>query len=57
MFDLATAADRDGKCNPAFASMLSLIDAAPLALDQAKQSTTVVARTPEHFAENSVAVR
>jgi 2-keto-4-pentenoate hydratase/2-oxohepta-3-ene-1,7-dioic acid hydratase in catechol pathway len=35
LFDLATAADREGKCNPAFASMLSLIDAGPSALDQA----------------------
>src|SRR6266851_5366349 len=36
LFDLATAADRDGKCNPAFASMLSLIDAGPSARDQAR---------------------
>jgi 2-keto-4-pentenoate hydratase/2-oxohepta-3-ene-1,7-dioic acid hydratase in catechol pathway len=35
LFDLAAAADRDGNSNPAFASMLSLIDAGPLALDQA----------------------
>src|SRR5260370_18066698 len=37
LFDLATAADRDGKGNPAFASMLSLIDAGPSALDQARK--------------------
>src|ERR1700738_4798990 len=37
LFDLAAAADRDGKSNPAFASMLSLIDAGPLALDQARK--------------------
>lgn len=37
LFDLATAADREGKCNPAFASMLSLIDAGPPALDQARK--------------------
>ena len=36
LFDLATAADRDGKGNPAFASMLALIDAGPAALDQAR---------------------
>ena len=35
LFDLATAADREGKNAPAFASMLSLIDAGPSALDQA----------------------
>jgi 2-keto-4-pentenoate hydratase/2-oxohepta-3-ene-1,7-dioic acid hydratase in catechol pathway len=35
LFDLATAADREGKCNPAFASMLSLIDAGPSALEHA----------------------
>jgi 2-keto-4-pentenoate hydratase/2-oxohepta-3-ene-1,7-dioic acid hydratase in catechol pathway len=35
LFDLASAAHRDGKGNPAFASMLSLIDADPAALDQA----------------------
>jgi 2-keto-4-pentenoate hydratase/2-oxohepta-3-ene-1,7-dioic acid hydratase in catechol pathway len=35
LFDLAAAADRDGKGNPAFASMLALIDAGPAALDQA----------------------
>ncbi len=27
LFDLAAAANRDGKANPAFASMLALIDA------------------------------
>ena len=37
LFDLAKAADREGKCNPAFASMLSLIDAGPSALDQARK--------------------
>jgi 2-keto-4-pentenoate hydratase/2-oxohepta-3-ene-1,7-dioic acid hydratase in catechol pathway len=36
LFDLAAAADRDGKANPAFASMLALIDAGPAALDQAR---------------------
>jgi 2-keto-4-pentenoate hydratase/2-oxohepta-3-ene-1,7-dioic acid hydratase in catechol pathway len=36
LFDLAAAADRNGNSNPAFASMLSLIDAGPLALDQAR---------------------
>jgi 2-keto-4-pentenoate hydratase/2-oxohepta-3-ene-1,7-dioic acid hydratase in catechol pathway len=36
LFDLATAADRGGKGNPAFASMLALIDAGPAALDQAR---------------------
>ena len=29
LFDLAAAADRDGRANPAFASMLALIDAGP----------------------------
>jgi 2-keto-4-pentenoate hydratase/2-oxohepta-3-ene-1,7-dioic acid hydratase in catechol pathway len=37
LFDLAKAADRDGKSNPAFASMLQLIDAGPSALDQARK--------------------
>jgi 2-keto-4-pentenoate hydratase/2-oxohepta-3-ene-1,7-dioic acid hydratase in catechol pathway len=36
LFDLAAAADRDGKSNPAFTSMLSLIDAGHSALDQAR---------------------
>ena len=36
LFDLATAADRAGNSNPAFASMLALIDAGPAALDQAR---------------------
>jgi len=36
LFDLAAAADREGKTNPAFASMLSLIDAGSPALDQAR---------------------
>ncbi|MBR1120101.1 fumarylacetoacetate hydrolase family protein [Bradyrhizobium lablabi] len=37
LFDLARAAGRDGGSNPAFASMLSLIDAGPSALDQASR--------------------
>jgi 2-keto-4-pentenoate hydratase/2-oxohepta-3-ene-1,7-dioic acid hydratase in catechol pathway len=37
VFDLAKAAERDGKGNPAFASMLALIDAGPAALDQARK--------------------
>jgi 2-keto-4-pentenoate hydratase/2-oxohepta-3-ene-1,7-dioic acid hydratase in catechol pathway len=37
VFDLAKAADRDGSGNPAFASMLALIDAGPAALDQARK--------------------
>src|SRR6201995_4808366 len=36
VFDLAKAADREGKRYPAFASMLSLIDAGPSALDYAR---------------------
>ena len=35
LFDLAAAADREGGGNPAFASMLALIDAGPRALEQA----------------------
>ena len=35
LFDLASAASRDGSANPAFASMLALIDAGPRALEQA----------------------
>ena len=35
IFELATAAGRDGQGNPAFASMLALIDAGHRALDQA----------------------
>src|SRR5438552_15497710 len=35
LFDLAAAASRDGSANPAFASMLALIDAGPRALEQA----------------------
>src|ERR1700710_318412 len=35
LFDLASAAARDGAANPAFASMLGLIDAGPRALEQA----------------------
>ena len=37
LFDLAKAAERDGKANPAFVSMLALIDAGPAALDQARK--------------------
>jgi len=37
LFDLAKAAERDGKGNPAFASMLSLIDSGHSALDQARK--------------------
>ena len=45
LFDLATAADRDGKGNPAFASMLSLIDGGqPRSIRRAPCSTTA-ART------------
>jgi len=36
LFDLAAAADRAGQRNPAFASMLSLIDAGDAALDEAR---------------------
>jgi 2-keto-4-pentenoate hydratase/2-oxohepta-3-ene-1,7-dioic acid hydratase in catechol pathway len=36
LFDLAAAAHRDGSHNPAFASMLALIDSGPAALDQAR---------------------
>jgi 2-keto-4-pentenoate hydratase/2-oxohepta-3-ene-1,7-dioic acid hydratase in catechol pathway len=36
LFDLATASDRAGQRNPAFVSMLALIDAGPAALDQAR---------------------
>jgi 2-keto-4-pentenoate hydratase/2-oxohepta-3-ene-1,7-dioic acid hydratase in catechol pathway len=36
LFDLAAASDRAGTSNPAFASMLQLIDAGPAALDQAR---------------------
>jgi 2-keto-4-pentenoate hydratase/2-oxohepta-3-ene-1,7-dioic acid hydratase in catechol pathway len=37
LFDLAAASSRNGGSNPAFASMLSLIDAGPSALDQARK--------------------
>jgi 2-keto-4-pentenoate hydratase/2-oxohepta-3-ene-1,7-dioic acid hydratase in catechol pathway len=37
LFDLTAAADREGKSNPAFASMLSLIDAGSPALEQARK--------------------
>jgi 2-keto-4-pentenoate hydratase/2-oxohepta-3-ene-1,7-dioic acid hydratase in catechol pathway len=37
LFDVAAAADRVGKGSPAFVSMLSLIDAGPSALDQARK--------------------
>ncbi len=36
LFNLAAAAERDGKADPAFASMLQLIDAGPAALDRAR---------------------
>ena len=36
VFDLAKAAEQASKANPAFCSMLSLIDAGPAALDQAR---------------------
>ena len=35
LFDLAAASGRNGGSNPAFVSMLGLIDAGPAALDQA----------------------
>ena len=35
LFDLAAAATRNGSANPAFASMLALIDAGESALEQA----------------------
>jgi len=37
LFDLAAASDRSGQSNPAFASMLQLIDAGPSALEQAQK--------------------
>jgi 2-keto-4-pentenoate hydratase/2-oxohepta-3-ene-1,7-dioic acid hydratase in catechol pathway len=37
LFDLAAASDRSGRSNPAFASMLALIDAGPSALEQAQK--------------------
>ncbi len=36
LFDLAAAAERDSRGNPAFTSMLALIDAGPAALDEAR---------------------
>lgn len=36
IFDLAAAADRDGRAEPAFAAMLNLIEAGPAALDRAR---------------------
>ena len=36
MFDLAAAAARDGQADPAFSSMLALIDAGPRARDRAR---------------------
>jgi 2-keto-4-pentenoate hydratase/2-oxohepta-3-ene-1,7-dioic acid hydratase in catechol pathway len=36
LFDVAAAADRAGRADPAFASMLALIDAGPVALDQVR---------------------
>ena len=38
VFDLATAAERSGSANPAFASMLSLIDGGEKALDAARNA-------------------
>jgi 2-keto-4-pentenoate hydratase/2-oxohepta-3-ene-1,7-dioic acid hydratase in catechol pathway len=37
LFDLAAASDRGGQSNPAFASMLALIDAGPSALERAQR--------------------
>ncbi len=37
LFDLASAATKDGEPEPAFASMLDLIDAGPAALDRARE--------------------
>jgi 2-keto-4-pentenoate hydratase/2-oxohepta-3-ene-1,7-dioic acid hydratase in catechol pathway len=37
LFDLAAASNRNGGSNPAFGSMLALIDAGPAALDQARK--------------------
>ena len=37
LFDLAAASDRTGQSNPAFASMLALIDAGPTALEGAQK--------------------
>ena len=37
LFDVAAAADRNGKSNPAFASMLQLIDAGSSALDEVQK--------------------
>jgi hypothetical protein len=45
LFDLAAAADRDGNGNPAFASMLSLIDAGPWPSIRPELSMTATART------------
>jgi hypothetical protein len=36
LFDPAAASERSGKSNPAFVSMLALIDAGPAALDQVR---------------------
>jgi 2-keto-4-pentenoate hydratase/2-oxohepta-3-ene-1,7-dioic acid hydratase in catechol pathway len=36
LFDLAAAAERDGKAEPAFRSMLDLMDSGPAALDRAR---------------------
>ena len=46
LFDLAAAADRDGKGNPAFASMLALIDAGPPHWIEAGCSTRVARMRP-----------
>ena len=42
LFDVAAAASRSGSANPAFASMLALIDAGPRALEQAARSSTSI---------------
>jgi 2-keto-4-pentenoate hydratase/2-oxohepta-3-ene-1,7-dioic acid hydratase in catechol pathway len=55
LFDLAAAADREGKYNPAFASMLSLIDAGSPGLDQAR-SLFDKSGKDESLSENVVAV-
>ncbi|MES2192885.1 MAG: fumarylacetoacetate hydrolase family protein [Pseudomonadota bacterium] len=54
LFDLAAAADREGKSNPAFASMLSLIDAGSPALDQAQNLFEKIGKD-ESLSENVAA--
>jgi 2-keto-4-pentenoate hydratase/2-oxohepta-3-ene-1,7-dioic acid hydratase in catechol pathway len=54
LFDLAAAADREGKSNPAFASMLSLIDAGSPALDQAENLFEKIGKD-ESLSENVAA--